>query len=67
MNRTSTTRIAAVTPALVSGAAATSSAQYRAKETFARADTTTGTEFRNDYRNGWNASVPVGWKPASSR
>ena len=105
MNRTSTIRIAAMTLALVSGAASISTAQYRAKETFVRVDTTTRTnatlsrdasatspaakqdsprapgsfyiglgagasmpsgEFRNDYRNGWNASVPIGWKPANS-
>jgi hypothetical protein len=81
------------------------SAQYRAKESFARVDTAANTkstisrdssgvnraakqdsprtpgsfyiglaagasmpsgEFRNDYKNGWNASVPIGWKPANS-
>src|SRR4030095_7238236 len=105
MNRTSTIRIAAMTLALASGAASISTAQYRAKETFVRVDTTTRTdaklsrdasamspaakqdsphapgnfyiglgagasmpsgEFRNDYRNGWNASVPIGWKTANS-
>jgi opacity protein-like surface antigen len=23
-------------------------------------------EFRNDYRDGWNAAVPIGWRPANS-
>lgn len=105
MNRTSTIRIAAMTLALVSGAVSTSRGQYRAKETFARVDTSAHTNatpareadaiapapkqdsphapgsfyiglgagasmpsgnFGNDYRSGWNASVPIGWKPANS-
>ena len=93
-----------MTLALVSSATTIGSAQYRAKEAFARVDTnanakaTTAREssggvpaakqepsrtpgnfyiglaagasmpsggFRNDYKNGWNASVPIGWKPAN--
>jgi hypothetical protein len=108
MTRTSTirtARTAAMTLALVSSAATIGSAQYRAKEPFARADTTPNTtatiaresggvipavkqqsarasgnlyiglaagasmpsgEFRNAYKDGWAASVPIGWKPANS-
>ncbi len=105
MNRTSTkrtARTAVMALALVSSVASISTAQYRAKNTFARVDTTTRTtatiardsnavpaakqsprapgkfyiglaagasmpsgEFRNDYRDGWSAAVPIGWHPAN--
>ena len=105
MNRTSTILTAATALAVVSGGRSTSMAQYRAKDTFSSASTTTRTpataardsspvapavhaqaprgpgsfyiglaagasmpsgELRNGYRDGWSASVPIGWKPANS-
>jgi len=74
MLRTSTVRIAAMALTLLSSAASISRAQYRANETSGRnfyigvaagASMPSG-EFRDLYRDGWSASVPIGWRAPNS-
>ena len=73
MTRTLTIRTAAAALALASGAASIGNAQYRAKQAstsnfyvgLAAGASMPSGQFRNAYRDGWSATVPIGWRPAN--
>lgn len=73
MLRISTMRTAGMALALVSSAASIGGAQYQAKKSsagnfsigLAAGASIPSGELRSDYRDGWSAAVPIGWRPAN--